>query len=85
MGRYDRHCKWIIGKHGDAILRLGGLTSPIVSWHAAQAEIVEPTKLPDGFFDVLLAGCQSQLRTSQFLRVAGGSCDFSVASSGEVD
>jgi hypothetical protein len=56
MGRYDRHSKWIIGQHGDSILRLGGLSDEIVKWYAAQAEIVEPTKLPDGLLEVLFTG-----------------------------
>jgi hypothetical protein len=61
MGRYDRHGKWLIGQHGDAILRLGGLAGEIVSWRAAQAEVVEPTKLPDGLLEVQLAGRDAPL------------------------
>jgi hypothetical protein len=43
----DKSSKWLIQHHGDAILRLGGVTD-LVRWHGAQAELVLPTNLPDG-------------------------------------
>ena len=43
----DKSAKWLIEHHGDAILRLGGVTD-LVRWQAAPAELVLPTKLPDG-------------------------------------
>jgi len=43
----DKSAKWLIEHHGDAILRLGGVTD-LVRWQAAAAELVLPTKLPDG-------------------------------------
>ena len=43
----DKSAKWLIEHHGDAILRLGGVTD-LVRWKAAPAELVLPTKLPDG-------------------------------------
>jgi hypothetical protein len=43
----DKSGKWLIQHHGDAILRLGGVTD-FVRWQAAQAELVLPTGLPDG-------------------------------------
>jgi hypothetical protein len=52
---YDRASKWLIGHHGDAILRLAGLTD-IESWRAVQAEVVQPRRLPDGLLEVRRAG-----------------------------
>ena len=43
----DKSAKWLIEHHGDAILCLGGVTD-LVRWQAAPAELVLPTKLPDG-------------------------------------
>ena len=43
----DKSAKWLIEHHGDAILRLGGVTD-LVRWQAAPAELVLPAKLPDG-------------------------------------
>jgi len=43
----DKSAKWLIERHGDSILRLGGVTD-LVRWQAAPAELVLPTKLPDG-------------------------------------
>ena len=45
--RQGQEHKWLIEHHGDAILRLGGVTD-LVRWRAAPAELVLPTKLPDG-------------------------------------
>ncbi len=51
----DKSAKWLIEHHGDAILRLGGVTD-LVRWHAAPAELVLPTKLPDGLLFAWRAG-----------------------------
>src|SRR5258708_5506698 len=52
---FDKGGKWLIQHHGDAIVRLGGLTD-VVSWRALQAEVVQPGQLPDGLLEVHLAG-----------------------------
>ena len=51
----DKSAKWLIEHHGDAILRLGGVTD-LVRWQAAQAELVLPAKLPDGLLLAWRAG-----------------------------
>ena len=51
----DKSAKWLIEHHGDAILRLGGVTD-LVRWQAAAAELVLPTKLPDGLLFAWRAG-----------------------------
>ena len=51
----DKSGKWLIQHHGDAILRLGGVTD-LVRWQAAQAELVLPTNLPDGLLYAWRAG-----------------------------
>jgi hypothetical protein len=51
----DKSGKWLIQHHGDAILRLGGVTD-LVRWQAAQAEVVLPTGLPDGLLYAWRAG-----------------------------
>ncbi len=51
----DKSAKWLIEHHGDAILRLGGVTD-LVRWRAAPAELVLPTKLPDGLLFAWRAG-----------------------------
>ncbi len=51
----DKSAKWLIQHHGDAILRLGGVTD-LVRCEAAQAELVLPTKLPDGLLMAWRAG-----------------------------
>jgi hypothetical protein len=55
MQPYDRSSKWLIEHHGDAILRLRGLQG-LLSWRAAQAEVVQPRQLPDGLIEARLAG-----------------------------
>jgi hypothetical protein len=52
---YDRASKWLIQHHGDALLRLAGVTD-ITSWRPLQAEIVQPRQLPDGLLEVRRAG-----------------------------
>ena len=53
--RYDRGSKWMIDHHGDAILRIGGITD-IEAWHARVPEIVQPRQMPDGLLDVRRTG-----------------------------
>ena len=51
----DRGSKWLIGHHGDSLLRLGGVTG-VRSWRALLADVVHPRQLPDGLLEVLLEG-----------------------------
>ena len=51
----DRSAKWLIAHEGGAILRLGGVTD-LVRWQAGPAELVVPTKLPDGLLYAWRAG-----------------------------
>jgi hypothetical protein len=51
----DRGSKWLIEHHGDAILRLSGVTD-LVRWQAGAAEPVLPAKRPDGFLLAWRAG-----------------------------
>lgn len=60
---YDRSSKWILQHHGDALLRLGGVTG-IRSWRPSQAEVVQPRQLPDGLLEV---HCEGQPRPDCFL------------------
>jgi hypothetical protein len=53
--RYDRGSKWLIESHGDAILRIAGITD-VRDWRAAPAEVVQPRQYPDGLLDVRRAG-----------------------------
>ena len=53
--RYDKSSKWLIEHHGDALLRLAGVTD-IVSWRPLQAELVQPRQLPDGLLEFNLRG-----------------------------
>ena len=52
---YDRSSKWLIQHHGDSMLRLAKVTN-IQSWRPAQAELVQPRRLPDGLLEVRLEG-----------------------------
>jgi hypothetical protein len=47
----DRSGKWLLTHHGDAILRLAGITD-FNSWKPLQAETVAPRRLPDGLIEV---------------------------------
>lgn len=47
----DRCGKWLIGQHGDAILKLGCHRN-IRSWRAVQPETVAPRRLPNGLIAV---------------------------------
>jgi hypothetical protein len=51
----DKSAKWLIEHHGDAILRLGGVTD-LVRWQPAAPELVLPGKLPDGLLLAWRAG-----------------------------
>lgn len=51
----DRSGKWLLTHHGDAVLKLGGLTG-FASWKALQAETVAPRRLPDGLLEVRFPG-----------------------------
>jgi hypothetical protein len=51
----DKSAKWLIEHHGDSILRLGGVTD-LVRWQARPAELILPTKLPDGLLFAWRAG-----------------------------
>ncbi|MCI0699517.1 MAG: hypothetical protein L0241_00330 [Planctomycetia bacterium] len=51
----DRSAKWLLTHHGDAILKLAGITG-FTSWKALQAETVAPRRLPDGLLEVRFAG-----------------------------
>jgi hypothetical protein len=51
----DRSSKWLLTHHGDAVLKLGGLTG-FTSWKALQAETVAPRRLPDGLLEVRFPG-----------------------------
>jgi hypothetical protein len=42
---FDKSSKWLIQHHGDAILRLAGVTN-VAAWRALQAELVQPRCLP---------------------------------------
>jgi len=44
---YDRSSKWLIQHHGDSMLRLAGVKNT-QAWRPAQAEVVQPRRLPDG-------------------------------------
>ena len=59
----DKSAKWLIEHHGDAILRLGGVTD-LVRWQAAPAELVLPTKLPDGLLFAWRTGAITLSRSS---------------------
>jgi hypothetical protein len=52
---YDRSSKWLIQHHGDSMLRLASVKN-IRAWRPAQAEVVQPRRLPDGLLEVQLDG-----------------------------
>jgi hypothetical protein len=51
----DRSGKWLLAHHGDAVLRLGGVTG-FRSWRALPPETVAPRRLPDGLLEVRFPG-----------------------------
>ena len=55
----DRSGKWLLTHHGDAILKLGGITD-FSSWKALQPETVAPRRLPDGLIEVRFPGESEQ-------------------------
>src|SRR5579862_2990118 len=57
MAEYDRSSKWLIQNHGDSILRLAGVEH-VDAWRPLQAELVQPSQLPDGLLEVQVAGRQ---------------------------
>jgi predicted transposase YdaD len=50
---YDRSSKWLIQHHGNAMLWLARIRN-IKTWRPAQAEVVQPQRLPDGLLEALL-------------------------------
>ncbi len=52
---YDRSSKWLIQHHGDSMLWLARVKN-IRAWRPAQAELVQPRRLPDGLLEVCLEG-----------------------------
>src|SRR5207253_6642355 len=53
--QYDKSSKWLIQKHGNGILYLGGIRH-VRAWRALQAELVQPSQLPDGLLEVFFHG-----------------------------
>jgi hypothetical protein len=53
--QYDKSSKWLIQKHGDALLYLGGARQ-VQTWRPLQAELVQPSQLPDGLLEVFFQG-----------------------------
>jgi len=51
----DRSGKWLLDKHGDALLRLAGITG-FTKWEHAPAEIVAPRRSLDGLFKLTYPG-----------------------------
>lgn len=52
----DRSGKWLLTHHGDALLRLAGLTG-FRSWRPAPAEVVTPLDAPDGLLELFYDDC----------------------------
>jgi hypothetical protein len=50
---YDKSSKWLIQHHGDSVLWLAKIRN-IQAWRPAQAEVVQPRRLPDGLLEALL-------------------------------
>ena len=51
----DRSSKWLLTHHGDAILKLGGITG-FTAWKPLQPETVAPRRLPDGLIEIRFPG-----------------------------
>jgi hypothetical protein len=51
MGKYDRSSKWLIQQYAKALLWLAGVRD-VVWFRPLQAEVVQPTQLPDGLLEV---------------------------------
>jgi hypothetical protein len=52
---YDKSSKWLIQHHGGSILRLAGVQN-VAAWRPVQAEVVQPSQMPDGLLEVRLEG-----------------------------
>ena len=52
---YDKSSKWLIQHHGGSILQLAGIQK-VAAWRPAQAEVVQPSQMPDGLLEVRLEG-----------------------------
>jgi hypothetical protein len=50
---YDKSSKWLIQHHGNSMLWLARIRN-IKAWRPAQAEVVQPRRLPDGLLEALL-------------------------------
>jgi hypothetical protein len=55
MFEYDKCGKYMIQRHGNMILRMGGVDD-VDSWTPLQAELVQSRYLPDGVLEVRIAG-----------------------------
>jgi hypothetical protein len=55
MFEYDKCGKYMIQRHGNMILHLGGVAN-VASWTPLQAELVQSRRLPDGILEVRIAG-----------------------------
>jgi predicted transposase YdaD len=55
MFKYDKCGKYMIQRHGNLILYLGGVED-VVSWAPRQAELVQSRRFPDGVLEVRIAG-----------------------------
>src|SRR5262245_693085 len=49
--RFDKSSKWLVQHQGKGVLLLGG-AADVRACRAMQAEIVQPSKLPDGLLEV---------------------------------
>jgi hypothetical protein len=58
---YDRSSKYLLERHGNAILRLAGVAD-IAAWRAVPAEVVQPRQLPDGLLEADLPGAPQPRR-----------------------
>jgi hypothetical protein len=47
----DNSAKWMIDHHGDALLRLGGITG-FSSWRAMPTTLAHPREMPDGLIEI---------------------------------
>jgi hypothetical protein len=61
MQEYDKSSKWLIQRHGESILRLGGVRG-IQTWKALQAELILTRRLPDGLIEAKLRGRKKPAR-----------------------
>jgi hypothetical protein len=59
-GQFDKSSKWLLQNHGRGILFLGGIRN-VRSCRAMQAELVQPSKLPDGLLEVRVRGREKPL------------------------